>query len=147
MYKSTGRKEHHCERSEVSTRGPVECMWLHQNSKMPPLIATAVLALSFTLHASLWLSYLYANIQSLHNNQWVLTKSYSSDRFHEFSKSHFPWSSTQFFSCWLNMHLSRFNPFSARSRWLPCYILPRMDLPVAKDSEQRNLCSLWTSAL
>ena len=42
----------HSERSEVSTRGPIECMWLRQNSKMPHLVAKAVLALSFTSHAS-----------------------------------------------------------------------------------------------
>ena len=40
------------ERSEVSTRGPIERMWLRQNSKMPHFVAKSVLALSFTSHAS-----------------------------------------------------------------------------------------------
>ena len=32
--------------------GPIERMWLRQNSKMPHLVAKSVLALSFTSHAS-----------------------------------------------------------------------------------------------
>ena len=44
------------ERSEVSTRGPVERIWLRQNSKLPPLIAKVALALSFTSRSSSWLS-------------------------------------------------------------------------------------------
>ena len=65
------------ERSEVSTRGAIDSIWLRKNSKMQLFTTRSSLVPSFSLHTSSWLSYPLVYIKWLQGNKPAQSRTYT----------------------------------------------------------------------